>query len=53
MTSTLETTDIFRGAFYLCMGGRLENIRFNGNGKQIASFMFTGPDPKCKKQTGR
>ncbi len=44
MTSTLETTDIFRGAFYLCMGGRLDDIRFNGNGKQIASFMFTGPD---------
>ncbi|MDY6824110.1 MAG: hypothetical protein SWH68_10015 [Thermodesulfobacteriota bacterium] len=44
MTSTLETTDIFRGAFYLYMGGRLEDIRFAGNGKQIASFMFTGPD---------
>ena len=44
MTSTLETTDIFRGAFYLCVGGRLEDIRFNRDGKQIASFMFTGPD---------
>ncbi len=44
MTSTLETTDIFRGAFYLCCGGHLEDIRFAGNGKQIASFMFTGPD---------
>lgn len=44
MTSTLETTDIFRGAFYLCMGGDLAGIRFNGNGKQIASFMFTGHD---------
>ena len=44
MTCALETTDIFRGAFYLCVGGRLEDIRFNGNGKQIASFMFIGPD---------
>ena len=46
MTSTLETTDIFRGAFYLCCGGRLEDIRFNHaeRDKQIASFMFTGPD---------
>ena len=44
MTSTLETTDIFRGAFYLCMGGNLEDIRFNRGGKQIASFMFTGQD---------
>ncbi len=42
MTSTLETTDIFRGAFYLCMGGNLEDIRFNGS--RIASFMFTGQD---------
>jgi len=43
-TNSLETTDIFRGAFYLCMGGDLETIRFRQNGKQIASFMFTGPD---------
>lgn len=43
-TTSLETTDIFRGAFYLCMGGDLEDIRFNQNGRQIASFMFTGPD---------
>ena len=42
--TALETTDIFRGAFYLCMGGRLEDIRFNRNGRQIASFMFIGPD---------
>ena len=48
MTSTLETTDIFRGAFYLCCGGHLEDIRFNGNhaerDRRIASFIFTGPD---------
>ena len=30
-SSTLETTDIFRRAFYLCYGGHLEDIRFNGN----------------------
>ena len=51
----LETTDIFRGAFFLCMGGDLADIRlrpkatpgqvrFRQNGKQIASFMFTGHD---------
>lgn len=44
MTCALETTDIFRGAFYLCCGGRLTEIRFNENGSRIASFMFTGPD---------
>ena len=43
-TNSLETTDIFRGAFFLCKGGDLETIRFRKNGKQIASFLFTGPD---------
>ncbi len=38
MTS-VETTDIFRGAFFMCMGGQPENIRFD---RDIASFMFTG-----------
>ena len=40
----LETTDIFRGAFFLCMGGHLRNVRFRNTGKRIASFMFTGAD---------
>jgi len=43
-TSSLETTDIFRGAFFICMGGDLADIRFRQNGRQIASFMFTGQD---------
>ncbi len=42
--ASLETTDIFRGAFFMCMGGDLEKIRFRQNGKRIASFMFIGPD---------
>ncbi len=42
--SSLETTDIFRGAFFMCMGGDLADIRFRQNGKRIASFMFTGHD---------
>ncbi len=42
--NNLETTDIFRGAFYLCMGGDLADIRFKANGRQIASFLFTGAD---------
>jgi len=29
---------------FLCMGGDLADIRFRQNGKQIASFLFTGPD---------
>lgn len=42
--ASLETTDIFRGAFYLCMGGDLTNIRFKANGRQIAVFHFSGTD---------
>ena len=43
-TAGLETTDIFRGAFYLCMGGDLSGIRFKANGRQIATFHFSGPE---------
>ena len=41
---SLETTDIFRGAFFLCMGGDLCRIRIKDNRKQIASFMIRGKD---------
>ena len=41
---SLETTDIFRGAFFLCMGGDLHGVRIKGNGKRIASFMIKGED---------
>jgi hypothetical protein len=43
-TTSLETTDIFRGAFFLCKGGDLSEVRFRNNGKRIASFLFTGTD---------
>jgi len=42
--NSLETTDIFRGAFFLCMGGDLDKIRFRDNGRRLVSFLFTGPD---------
>jgi hypothetical protein len=41
-TNSLETTDIFRGAFFLCRGGELSGIRFRRKGKPIASFLITG-----------
>ena len=41
-SNSLETTDIFRGAYFLCRGGELSGIRFRRNGKRIASFLFTG-----------
>jgi len=40
--SSLETTDIFRGAFFLCRGAELSGIRFRRNGKRIATFLITG-----------
>lgn len=42
--ASLETTDIFKGAFYMCMGGDLADVQFRQNGKQIASFLFSGQD---------
>lgn len=39
---SLETTDIFRGAFFLCKGGDLRRIRIRNNGKRIATFLITG-----------
>jgi len=35
-----ETTDIFKGAFFLSSGGNLSGISFNK--RHIATFMFTG-----------
>ena len=43
-TSHVETTDLFRGAYYLCMGAHFEQIRFRRNGKQTAVFLFAGRD---------
>ncbi len=44
MKGTLEVTDLFRGAFLLCMGGRLDQVRVRNNGRRIATFLITGPD---------
>lgn len=49
-TGSIETTDIFRGAFFMCMGGDLQDIRFRSNHAerdrrgQIATFSFIGED---------
>ena len=44
MKSTLEVTDLFRGAFFLCMGGHLEQVSVRNNGRKIATFLITGSD---------
>jgi hypothetical protein len=41
---SLETTDIFRGAFFLCKGGDLCRIRIKDNGRRIATFLIRGED---------
>jgi len=41
---SLETTDLFRGAFLLCSGGDLAEVRIRNNGKRIASFLIKGKD---------
>lgn len=42
--NSLETTDLFKGAFLLCMGGSLTNVEVEFNGRQTATFLFTGAD---------
>ena len=42
MRSALETTDIFRGAFFLCNGATLAEVRLDGNGHRIVSFLIEG-----------
>lgn len=41
---SLEVTDLFRGAFLLCSGGDLAEVRVYNNGKRIATFLITGKD---------
>jgi hypothetical protein len=44
MQGTVEVTDLFKGAFLLCMGGQLTRVRVRGGGRRIASFLITGFD---------
>ena len=44
MEGTVEVTDLFKGAFLLCMGGRLDKVQVRNNGRRIATFLITGPD---------
>ncbi len=44
MNHTYEVTDLFKSAFFLCMGGNLEQVRVRTNGKRIATFLITGAD---------
>ena len=44
MQGTVEVTDLFKGAFLLCMGARLDRVQVRNNGRRIATFLITGPD---------
>ena len=44
MQGTVEVTDLYKGAFLLCMGGRLEQVNVRNNGRKIATFLITGKD---------
>jgi hypothetical protein len=44
LKGSLEVTDLFKGAFLLCMGARLERVRVRNNGRPIATFLITGAD---------
>jgi hypothetical protein len=51
MITTVETTDIFRGAFFLCHGARLTSVRINpakrGTGpdnRRIVAFLIEGEE---------
>ena len=44
MQSILETTDIFRGAFFLSKGGKLSDVLMSKDHRQIVSFRIIGED---------
>jgi hypothetical protein len=44
LKGTVEVTDLFKGAFLLCMGARLDRVQVRTNGRRIATFLITGPD---------
>jgi hypothetical protein len=44
LKGTVEVTDLFKGAFLLCMGARLDRVRVRNNGRRIATFLITGKD---------
>jgi hypothetical protein len=44
LKGTVEVTDLFKGAFLLCMGARLDRVRVRNNGRAIATFLITGKD---------
>ena len=42
MRSAVETTDLFRGAYFLCNGGIVLNVRLEEGPCRLASFLIEG-----------
>lgn len=42
MKSAVETTDLFRGAYFLCNGGIVLNVRLEEGPSRLASFLIEG-----------
>lgn len=40
----VETTDIFRSAFFLCNGGNICGINVKDNSRRVATFVIQGDD---------
>jgi len=56
LKGTVEVTDLFKGAFLLCMGARLDRVQVRNNGRRIATFLITGKDldrHDCDYRAGR
>ena len=53
MKGTVEVTDLFKGAFLLCMGARLDRVRVRNNGRAIATFLITGKRGRGQRGRGQ
>ena len=42
MRSAVETTDLFRGAFFLCQGARLADVRLDVDDRKVVTFLIEG-----------
>jgi len=43
-TQSIETTDIFRSAYFLCNGGDLCGVNIKEHGRRVAVFVIRGED---------
>ena len=49
----LETTDVFRGAFLLCKGGKLDGVYVSDFDRRIVAFRIVGEDLSEIEETYR